>query len=158
MTIDRQQEAPSKLMEWIRNNNGLDAHKGYRLYDVDGVMFNVTSNKYIILELKCENKLPAPHQVLCLSILDDSLKLNTKIDYQGCYCISMGHDLPKNGSTNIYKMINGKFEKELKIELSKESEDKLIGWIESKLLNAEEIKKAGLQKVLDGDVNKILDL
>jgi len=158
MTISRQQEAPSKLLEWIRNNDSLDAHIGYRLYDIDSVMFNVTTNKYIMLELKCENKMPSPHQILCLSVLDDSLKLNKKIDYQGCYCVSMGHDLPNNGSVNIYKMIDGKFEKELKIELSLESDEKFLAWIESKLLGEEEIKKAGLRKVLDGDINKILDL
>ena len=158
MTISRQQEAPSKLLGWIRDNDNLDAHKGYRLYDIDGIFFNVASNKYIVLETKCENKMPAPHQILCLSVLDDSLKLNKKINYQGCYCISMGHDLPNNGSVNIFKMIDGKFERELKIELSKDSDEKFLAWIESKLLGEEEIKKAGLRKVLDGDINKILDL
>ena len=70
----------------------------------------------------------------------------------------MGHDLPNNGSVNIFKMIDGKFERELKIELSKDSDEKFLAWIESKLLGEEEIKKAGLRKVLDGDINKILDL
>ena len=143
MTIARQQSPVNKIMEWVRCNTGLDAHKGFRCYDLDGVMFNVESNRWIILETKCENKYPAPHQELCLSVVNQSMSLNKKIDYQGCYLIQLSNDLPSNGSVTIWQMVGDKFQKERIIHLTEDSDEIMTQWFESKLL-----KNAKLEMLL----------
>jgi hypothetical protein len=93
-------------MDWIRSKVELDSGDGYRVYDVDSVIWKTDSKRWLIIESKgggaTIDKM-RPHQRHTLEVLHRSLAMNKEIDFRGTWVVTFQNTNPADGWTVIAK-------------------------------------------------------
>lgn len=105
MTIGRTYPHENPFLDWIRDVKELDSYDGFRVYDLDAVIWNSNTNRWMFIECKGKDtplEAVKPHQRKTIEVLGRSLSLNPDIIYVGTLMLSFENKSPADGLTTIY--------------------------------------------------------
>jgi hypothetical protein len=96
----------NEYMDWIRSKVELDSSDGYRVYDIDSVLWKFDTNRWMIFETKGGGATldsMRPHQRHTLEVLHRSLAMNKEIDFRGTFVITFQNTCPADGYSLVAK-------------------------------------------------------
>ena len=90
----------NEFMDWIKEQENLSSWDGFRVYDIDSVLWRTSSNNWMVVETKTNLTTIddlKPHHRKTLEVLHQSMKLNQSINYRGTWLITFQNLGPEDG-------------------------------------------------------------
>lgn len=131
MTAARQRNDKSyqnHFLDWIREQPALDSWNGYRVYDLDGLVWDFKTRKLMLLETKTHGRRihhMREHQKFTLEFLYRALIKGDEMEFVGTFLITFENTSPADGYTMVTQF-NGVNWIEYK---AKFDEKTFIGWL-----------------------------
>lgn len=116
MTVQRSYGNDTNFGKWLRSNDQLDSSNGYTATDIDYVWNDYQSNKFMLVEEKCNNSTSSFPQSQTFKMLDKNINSN---NYYGFHLLQFENTSPTDG--DIYldtrKITEGQLVKFFQFEL-----------------------------------------
>lgn len=95
MTIQRSYGNDTNFGKWLRTNDQLDSSNGYVATDVDYVWNDYKSNRFMLIEEKCNKATSSFPQSQTFKMLDEAIK--GKESYHGFHLLQFDNTSPTDG-------------------------------------------------------------
>lgn len=95
MTIQRSYGNDTNFGKWLRTNDQLDSSNGYVATDVDYVWNDYKSNRFMLIEEKCNKATSSFPQSQTFKMLDEAIK--GKEGYHGFHLLQFDNTSPTDG-------------------------------------------------------------